>query len=178
MRARVPELATTTTGTSAFGAGLMTSAVTTANPYCHVAYGVLTQVRGLSSYVIPKIDVQLAATFQSKPGALLAANYAVPNALVVPSLGRSLSGNAANVTVNLIAPGTMYGDRINELDFSVAKMLNTAARGRVIALEVYNLLNSSAVLTYNNTFVPGGTWLQPLTVLTPRFFKITAEIEL
>jgi len=39
-------------------------------------------------------------------------------------------------------------------------------------------LNSSAVLTYNNTFVPGGTWLQPLTILTPRFFKISAEIEL
>jgi len=178
VRARVPELATTTTGTSAFGAGLMTSAVTTANPYCHVAYGVLTQVRGLSSYVIPKIDVQIAATFQSKPGALLAANYAVPNALVVPSLGRSLSGNASNVTVNLIEPGAMYGDRVNELDFSVAKVLKYGRSRTRIALEAYNLLNSSAVLTYNNTFVPGGTWLQPLTVLTPRFFKITAEIEL
>ena len=43
--------------------------------------------------------------------------------------------------------------------------------------EVYNLLNSSAVLTYN-TLISRGTWLQPLTVLTPRFFKITAEIEL
>jgi len=178
VRARVPELATTTTGTSAFGAGLMTSAVTTASPYCHVAYGVLTQVRGLASYVIPKIDVQVAATFQSKPGALLAANYAVPNALVVPSLGRNLSGNAPNVTVNLIAPGTMYGDRINELDFSVAKAIKYGRSRTRIALEAYNLLNSSAVLTYNNTFVPSGTWLQPLTLLTPRFFKISAEIEL
>ena len=34
------------------------------------------------------------------------------------------------------------------------------------------------MLTYNNAFVPGGTWLQPLTILTPRFFKITAEIRL
>jgi len=152
--------------------------VTTASPYCHVAYGVLTQVRGLASYVIPKIDVQVAATFQSKPGALLAANYAVPNALVVPSLGRNLSGNAPNVTVNLIAPGTMYGDRINELDFSVAKAIKYGRSRTRIALEAYNLLNSSAVLTYNNTFVPSGTWLQPLTLLTPRFFKISAEIEL
>lgn len=138
----------------------------------------LTQVRGLSSYVIPKIDVQVAATFQSKPGALLAANYAVPNALVVPSLGRNLSGNAPNVTVNLIAPGAMYGDRINELDFSVAKAIKYGRSRTRIALEAYNLLNSSAVLTYNNTFVPSGTWLQPLTLLTPRFFKISAEIEL
>lgn len=178
VRASLPELATTTSGTSAFGAGLMTSAVTTANPYCHVAFGVLTHVRGLSSYVVPKIDVQLAATFQSKPGALLAANYAVPNALVVPSLGRDLSGNAPNVTVNLIAPGTMYGNRINELNFRVARTLTYGRSRTLLALEVYNLLNSSAVLTYNNTFVPGGTWLQPLTILTPRFFKITAEINL
>jgi hypothetical protein len=26
-------------------------------------------------------------------------------------------------------------------------------------------------------FVPGGTWLQPMTVLTPRFFKLTAECD-
>jgi hypothetical protein len=178
VRANLPELATTTTGTSTFGAGLMTSAVTTASPYCHVAFGVLTQFRGLSSWVVPRIDVQLAATFQSKPGALLAANYAVPNSQVVPSLGRDLSGNAPNVTVNLLAPGTMYGDRINELDFRLAKTLRWGRSRTLIGLDVYNLLNSSAVLTYNSTFVPGGTWLQPLTILTPRFFKISAEVEL
>jgi hypothetical protein len=178
VRAHLPELATTTTGTSAFGAGLMTSAVTTASPYCHVSFGMLTQVRGLSSYVVPKIDVQLAATFQSKPGAQLAANYAVPNSLVVPSLGRDLSGNAPNVTVNLVPPGTMYGDRINELDLRVAKTITFGRSRTHVAVEIYNLLNSSAVLTYNNTFVPGGTWLQPQTILTPRFFKISAEIDL
>jgi hypothetical protein len=48
----------------------------------------------------------------------------------------------------------------------------------LIAFDLYNALNSSAVLTYDNTFVPAGPWLQPLTILTPRFFKITAEIRL
>ena len=42
---------------------------------------------------------------------------------------------------------------------------------------MYNALNSSAILTYNNTFVPGGTWLQPLAVLTPRLFKLTAAVD-
>ena len=177
VRAHLPELATTTTGTSAFGAGLAGSAVTPVSPYCHVAFGILTQLRGFSSYMFPKVDVQLAATFQSKPGAMLAANYAAPNSAVAPSLGRNLSGNATNVTVNLVAPGTMYGDRINQLDVRAAKTLRIRRSRTLIALDIYNALNSSAVLSYNNTFVPGGTWLQPLTILTPRFLKVTAEID-
>ena len=176
IRARMPELATTTTGTSAFGAGLATSAVTPLSPYCHVAYGILTQLRGLASYVVPKVDVQLSATFQSKPGAMLAANYAASNADVAPSLNRNLSGNAANATVNLVQPGTMYGDRINQLDFRLSRPLKYRQSRTVVGLEIYNMLNSSAVLTYDNTFVPGGPWLQPLTILTPRVFKFTAEI--
>jgi hypothetical protein len=178
VRAHLPELATTNMGTSAFGASLANSAVTTSSPYCHVAYGWLTQLRGLTSYTVPRVDVLLSATFQSKPGALLAANYAAPNSVVAPSLGRDLSGNAPNVTVNLVAPGTMYGDRINQLDFRVARTLRYGRSRTLLALDIYNALNSSAVLTYNNAFVPGGTWLQPLTILTPRFFKITAEIDL
>ena len=138
----------------------------------------ITQVRGLASYEVPKIGVLLAATFQSKPGAMLAANYAAPNAVVAPSLGRDLSGNAANVTVNLVPPGTAYGDRINQFDIRAAKTLRYGRSRTLIAFDVYNTLNSSAVLTYDNTFVPGGQWLQPLTILTPRFFKITVEIHL
>ena len=176
-RARLPELATTTVGTSTFGAGLNGSAVTPVSPYCRAAYGVLTQFRGLVSYMVPKLDVQLAATFQSQPGPLLAANYAMPNAIVAPSLGRNLAGDAANVTVNLVAPGTMYGDRINELDVRVAKQLRLARGRLLLAVDLYNTLNSSAVLTYDNSFVPGGAWLQPLTILTPRFLKVSADFD-
>jgi hypothetical protein len=151
------------------------SGAVSANPYCHVAYGVLTQGRGLVSYVIPKIDVQLSSVFQSKPGALLAANYNVPVAAVIPSLNRPLSGNAPFATVNLVPPGTQYGDRINELDFRIAKLLRFGNTKTMVALDLYNALNSSATLIYNSTFVPGGTWNQPITVLTARLAKISAE---
>jgi hypothetical protein len=152
------------------------SGAVAANPYCHVAYGVLTQGRGLVSYVIPKIDLQLSSVFQSKPGALLAANYNVPVAAVLASLGRPLSGNAPFATVNLVPPGSQYGDRINELDFRVAKLLRVGHTKTMVALDLYNALNSSATLTYNSTFVPGGTWNQPITVLTARLAKISAEL--
>jgi carboxypeptidase family protein len=177
VRASLPELATTTTGTTGFGPGLAASAVMPASPYCHAAFGVLTQLRGFTSYIIPKVGLQLAATFQSKPGPMLAANYAVPNAAVLPSLGRDLSRSAANVTVNLIAPGTLYGDRINQLDVRVSKTLGRGRLRTFLALDTYNALNSSAVLSYNPAFVPGGTWKQPLTIMTPRLIKISAEIE-
>jgi hypothetical protein len=177
VRERLPELSTAATGASAFGAGLNGSVVSTTSPYCRVAYGVLTQFRGLSSFLIPRVDIRLAATFQTKPGALLAANYAVPNSEAAPTLGRNLSGNAQNVTVNLVEPGTMYGNRINELDLRAAKTFKIGRSHSTFAVEAYNMLNSSAVLAYNSTYVPGGTWLQPLSIMTPRLIKLTAAIE-
>jgi hypothetical protein len=177
VRARLPELATTATGTSTFGGGLTASSVTPSSPYCHVAFGVLTQVRGFASYLVPRIDVQLAATFQSKPGVLLAANYAVPNAVAAASLGRDLSANAPNVTVNLVAPGTLYGDRVSQVDFRLVKVLRDGRARTELGVEIYNVLNSGAVLAYDHTFVPGGPWLQPQSVLSPRLLKITGALD-
>jgi hypothetical protein len=171
VRANLPELNVNLTP------GIQTtSVVNPLSPYCHVAYGMLTQARGLGSYILPKIDVQVSGVFQSKPGALLAANYAVPGPTVAQALGRPAAGNPANVTINLLAPGAMYGDRLNELDFRVAKILKFGRTRTMVGVDLYNALNSSAVLTYNNAFVPGGTWLQPVTVLTARLAKISAEI--
>jgi hypothetical protein len=81
-----------------------------------------------------------------------------------------------NVTVNILAPGQMYGDRINQLDFRIAKILKLAGTRTMVGIDLYNALNSSAVLTYNNAFVPGGTWLQPQTILTARLLKFSMEI--
>jgi hypothetical protein len=144
------------------------------NPYCHVAAGFLTQFRGLGSYTMPKVDVRVSATFQSKPGAQLAANYVATNAVVGPSLGRSLSGGA-NVTVNVLAPGTLYGDRINQLDFRVAKILKFGRTRAQVGVDLYNALNSSAVQTYNQTLGPA--YLTPTLVLPARFAKISAQID-
>jgi hypothetical protein len=175
VRAHLPELDTTVTGASPLDVGLATSMVSPVSPYCHVAFGIQTQFRGLAAYDVPGIGVQVSAAFQSKPGAILTANYTVPDAVVAPALGRDLSGNAPNVTVNLLAPGTRFGDRINELDLRMAKLLRRDRSRTTVALDVYNALNSSAGLSYNGAFVPGAAWPQPNTILTPRFFRITIE---
>ena len=169
VRANLPELNT------GIGAGLVGSTVSTVSPYCHVAYGWLTQLRGLGSYVIPKIDAQVSAVFQSKPGQLLAANYAMPAAQVAQFLGRLPSGNVPNVTINLIEPGSLYGDRVNQLDFRIAKHLNLASTRSMVSVDLYNVLNANPVLTYNNSFTPNGPWLQPNSILTGRLVRISVD---
>ncbi len=43
------------------------------------------------------------------------ASYVATNALIAPPLGRNVaSGANGTATVPLIAPGTMYGDRLNQ----------------------------------------------------------------
>jgi hypothetical protein len=157
------------------GAGLVGSTVSQTSPYCHVAYGMLTQLRGLGSYVIPKIDAQVSAVFQSKPGALLSANYAMPAAQVATFLGRLPSGNVPNVTINLIEPGSLYGDRINQLDFRIAKNFTFGSTRSMISADLYNVLNTNPVISYNNSFTPNGPWLQPNAILTGRLVRISVD---
>ena len=146
--------------------------------YCHLASGFLTQFRGLSSYAVPKVDVEVSATFQSKPGQQLAANYNVPAAIITPSLGRAPAGGVANVTVNLITPGSLYGDRVNELDLRFSKLFKIDRTRTKFSVDLYNALNAAPTLTYNQTYNPlTTTWLTPTSVLAARVIKIGASIE-
>ena len=130
--------------------------------YCHLASGFLTDFRGLTSYQVPKVDVEISATFQSKPGAQLAANYNIPASTIAQSLGRAPSGGVANVTVNLITPGTLYGDRVNELDLRVSKVLKFGGTRTKMSVDLYNATNANPVLAYNQTYSPASiSWLRP-----------------
>jgi hypothetical protein len=143
-------------------------------PYCRVVPKFLTQVKFLGSYTVPRIDVQASATFQSLPGPQIAANYNASNASIAPSLGRPLSGGAANATVNLVAPGTMFGDRLNQLDLRFSKIVRFSGSSTRFNVDLYNALNSNAVLTLNNNF---GAWQQPTAILLARFFKLGVQID-
>jgi hypothetical protein len=140
---------------------------------CAVKYPFLTDLRGLASYTIPRIDVQVATTWQSKPGPELSANLVVPNAVIQPSLGRPLSGGAANVTVNVLNPGQMYGDRVNQWDLRFGKILRFGRTSTNIGIDIYNVTNSSVTLTYNGTY--GSTWLRPNSFIAARWVKVTGQ---
>jgi hypothetical protein len=146
------------------------------NPYCHNEPGFITRWTGLMAYTIPRVEVSVSGTIRSDQGAALQANWSAPLSAIVPSLGRVLSANQQFAIVNLIAPGEVWGDRVNEIDLRIGKIVRFGRTRTNVGLDVFNVLNAAPILTYNQVFVPGGTWLAPLSVLTPRFAKISAQI--
>src|SRR5690606_9345713 len=90
--------------------------------YCHVSEDLQTQVKFLGTYLVPKLDVQIAATYRGLPGPSITASYFAGNSVVAPSLGRNLS-SSFTTTVPLVEPGTMYSDSTHLLDVRFGKVL-------------------------------------------------------
>jgi hypothetical protein len=144
-------------------------------PWCRQTEPMLTQVKALGSYTIPKIDVLVAGTFSSRPGVALQANRVYTSAEVAQWLGRPLAGGVQNITVNVLEPNTLYGDRIDQLDFRIAKILRFGRTRTNVALDLVNALNSHDVLSYNPLL--NATWPTPTAVLTARLMRISAQID-
>jgi hypothetical protein len=144
--------------------------------YCDARPPFQTQMKLLGSYPLPW-GLAAAATFQSIPGPQITATYTVPNAVVAPSLGRNLAaGPNATATVQLIAPGAMYNDRLNQLDARLTRMFRLAAGRRVQGqLDFYNLFNVGPALGQNNTY--GTAWLTPTVIPIGRMVKIGAQFD-
>ena len=113
-------------------------------------------------------------TVPAFPAPVLAANFNVPNAQII-GLGRPLSGGAANVSVNLVAPGDLYGDRSNQLDVRFAKVLTYGRTRTNVGVDLYNALNASPATTYNQTFGP--RWLTPTQIMPARFVKFSMTLD-
>jgi hypothetical protein len=148
------------------------------NPWCDTSSGWVTRATALGSYTVPKVDVQISGTLRSDPGGQLAANWTAPNTATV-GLNRPFAGlGSQTITVNLIEPGTLYGERVNQIDMRFAKILRFGRSRTTVGFDVYNLVNSDAVLTYNQTFSPTTTtWLRPNSVLQARFVKFSAQVD-
>ena len=174
VRAQLPELTFATAGVS--------PAVGVGNPYCHSDPGFVTKLTALGTYTIPKVDVLISGTFRSDQGAPLSATWNAPVALVSAALGRPAAVVGNTVPINLVAPGQVWGDRVNALDLRFAKVLRFGRMRNTIGIDLYNITNSAAILTYNQSFNPAATtgsqaWLAPTSVLTPRFMKIGVQID-
>jgi hypothetical protein len=180
--AKLPE----TTATVGFGAGIFQTNA------CAVDEVWQSNFRGLASYMVPKVDVQVSAVLRSQAnaqpattqdavasnGVSLNANYDVPSALVQAAIGRPLPGGAATQSVNLANPGLVYGPRINSVDFRFAKILRYSRYKANVGLDLYNLFNANTGTAFNQAFgQDGATWLRPTTILNPRFVRFNVTVD-
>jgi len=164
--------------------------------FCHRESGWQTNVKGLATYNVPKIDMLISGTFRSLPYAgnefpsiqsqslnaqVLAFNIPFIG-LVDPNmkLNRPFGSGQAVEFFNLVEPGKLYGDRLNAVDLRFGKTFKYDRTKTQVTLDVYNLFNSNTTEVYQRSYsAPGATsaYLNPLSIMSARFFKITAQFD-
>jgi hypothetical protein len=157
--------------------------------YCHTDHPFwVPSVKFLAAYPLPK-QFQIAATFQSMPGVgesnnqviapQVQAQYVATNAEIAPSLGRNLAaGPNGTVTVNVVEPGSLLSDRMNQLDLRLSRRFTIGKAKLMGMFDAYNVLNVNPVMAWNDTYGrTGATWLSPVNVLPGRILKFSAQFD-
>ena len=151
---------------------------------CRVVVGIAgnQQIKLSGSYPLPW-GGGVSFVLQNLPAQPIQANTTFTNDQIAPSLGRNLSAcpaptGACNATVSLplLEPNGAYEERLTQLDFRLLKDF-TGDFGRMrVTFDLYNMLNSSAILSRNNTYGIGGVgWGQPTNILNGRLIKIGGQ---
>jgi hypothetical protein len=78
------------------------------------------------------------------------------------------------VSINLISPGTMYGERLNQLDVRFARPVRFGRTKTTFQFDLYNALNVGAVTGINTNYA---TWLRPQAVILGRFAKLGVQFD-
>lgn len=124
--------------------------------------------------------IDAAATYQVIPGPQIAAYSTVRNAdigstvrFVDPARTSFSTGSAE---INLVQPGTLYNDRLHQVDIRVSKAFDIGGGARAwVTLDIANLFNENTILAYNDTFGP--VWQGPEEILLGRIFKPALRID-
>ncbi len=155
------------------------------NPYCRQESPWQTSFRGLVTYTIPVVDLQISSVLQDKPNVgtnqlgSLSANYtltAADRAAAEAQIGRPLT-TTGNITVNLLSPGQLYGPRVRQWDFAAKKIIRFGAQRLTVGADLYNLLNNNVTLGFTGTFLPNVSgWQSPTTYMNPRVLRLNAEL--
>ena len=155
--------------------------------FCDHASGWQVTVGALAPYAVPKVDVQVSATIQSRPfsGAnfpgiasqSLAANWLVTNAQVAPALGRPIAGNAGFAIVNVVEPGTLHGDRITQVDSEVSKILRFGGRRANVGVDFFNVFNTNAVFGTPDVCRARRDVSAAGSLVAARFAKVSAQFD-
>ena len=156
------------------GSGLLIQAPRT-SAYCDVHPPFQPGVKAQISYPL-RWGIGASATFQSLPGTQINAQYPLSNATAGLTLGRPFSSTPPSV--DILAPGTMYTDRINQVDVRFSRTVRVGNKIIRPNLSIYNLFNANTTNTFNSyTATYGSAWQAPLVILTPRFVDFGVQVD-
>ena len=165
---------------------------------CHNVEPFQTQLRGLASYTIPRVDVLVSAVLRSQPPVQLntaapgfnganSAQWIVPNSVIAATLGHLPPGATAtgNTTIQVADnEHRVYADtRRTQIDVRFAKILHFHRTRSDIGIDLNNLLNTNYATGYNTTYTysagntaNGGTWGNPTAIYAPRFVRVNYTV--
>jgi hypothetical protein len=100
---------------------------------------------------------------------------AADRAAAATQLGRPLTG-AGPISVNLVAPGQVYGPRVRQWDFAAKKIVRLGGQRLTVGADFYNLLNNNVTLGFTGAFTPNvAGWQSPTSYMNPRVVRLNAE---
>ena len=132
-----------------------------------------TQVKLHGVFQLP-LDFVTSFAYQNLSGPDLTASYTAP-ASAIDWVGpdRPLAGGATTVAnIPLVAPGTVFGNRISRIDLRLSKVFQIDNFRLQLNLDAYNALNSSAIRAYNLVYGPG--YLNPNQIMDARLDSSSA----
>jgi len=94
-----------------------------------------------------------------------------PGALVIPNM------TAANLNVPLVAPGTEYAERVNQLDLSLAKWFQVGKTRLQGQFDVFNALNRNDVLSVRQLLYGTSGYMQPSSILQGRILRFATQLK-
>jgi hypothetical protein len=139
--------------------------------FCDQPVPWLVQVKFLATTQLPH-DVEVSGTFQTNPGPTVRAIYTVTSDQARPSLGHNLA--AGVTTIDLIAPNSLIGERMFQVDLRLAKAFRFTGWRVKAAVDLFNALNSNAALLENPTYGP--SWRTPTSIMPGRLIKFGVEL--
>jgi hypothetical protein len=89
-----------------------------------------------------------------------------PGALVIPTLTES------SITIPLVAPGTEFLPRLNQLDLSLGKGFTMRQMRLHGQIDLFNVFNASTVLSFRSVNFDTTSYQQPASVLQGRIIRI------
>ena len=76
--------------------------------------------------------------------------------------------------VHIVEPGTLYGPRLNQVDFRVGKIVRFGNARATLSVDVFNVFNKGTPVELSNSF---SRWQRPENIMRARFAKLVAQFD-